>query len=116
MPSASFAGQFESFLGIYGEVQLLDSIKACWGSYFRATAITYRNEIGIASDTIEMSVLVQRMVNARVSGIMCTIEPIARDSKLVIINSSWGLGNSIVHGEVTPDSFIVDKESERPDI
>lgn len=108
LPGASFAGQQDTFLNVY-EKGLLDSIKACWSSLFTPRAIFYRVEKGFSHKDVLISVAVQEMVFSRASGVMFTIEPVSGDRGQLVINGSWGLGEAIVSGQVTPDEYLVDK-------
>lgn len=110
LPGASFAGQQDTFLNI-DERSLLKSVKRCWSSLFTPRAIVYRKEKGFSHDDVLISVAVQEMVFSEASGVMFTIEPVSGDRDKIIINASWGLGEAIVSGQVTPDEFVVDKTS-----
>jgi pyruvate, water dikinase len=104
---ASFAGVQDTYLGIRGADELLRAITRCRASYFNDEAIAYRaNHAGSAAG---MSVGVQTMVDARVAGVMFTLNPVSGDPSCVAIDASYGLGNTVVGGEVTPDSFLVSK-------
>lgn len=105
---ASFAGQQDSFLNVDSE-NIIESIKLCWASYWNKRALVYRENAGISHIEGGMAVLVQKMINADVSGVMFTADPISGDKGKVIIESSWGLGESIVSGSVSPDRFILEK-------
>jgi len=107
LPTASFAGQQASFLNVNGKEELIDSIKKCWASLFEPRAIFYRAKHGFSKASI--AVIVQKMVNAQKSGIMFTVDPTTGDN-IILIESTWGLGESIVGGEVTPDSYKVSKD------
>ncbi|SVB90786.1 uncharacterized protein METZ01_LOCUS243640, partial [marine metagenome] len=107
LPQASFAGQQDSFLNISQAAQLLDKIKACWASLWSSRAIAYRRDQQIDEEGLGIAVVVQAMVDAEVSGVMFTINPIGGDE--IVIESNWGLGESVVSGEVTPDHLIVSK-------
>ncbi len=108
---ASFAGQQESYLNVIGEYQLLESIKKCFSSLFTDRAISYRVDKNFDHFAIALSVGVQKMVRSdeAVSGVMFTIDTESGFQDAVVINSSWGLGENIVKGKVTPDEFIVHK-------
>ena len=107
LPQASFAGQQDSFLNISQAALLLDKIKACWASLWSSRAIVYRRDQQIDEEGLGIAVVVQAMVDAEVSGVMFTINPVGGDE--IVIESNWGLGESIVSGEVTPDHLIVSK-------
>jgi len=108
---ASFAGQQESYLNVIGEYQLLDSVKKCFSSLFTDRAISYRVDKGFDHFNVALSVGVQKMIRSdeASSGVMFTIDTESGFSDAVVINSSWGLGENIVKGKVTPDEFIVHK-------
>ncbi|MGZ5510157.1 MAG: PEP/pyruvate-binding domain-containing protein [Nitrososphaeraceae archaeon] len=106
LPTASFAGQQSSFLNVNGKEELIESIKKCWASLFEPRAIFYRSKHGFSK--VSIAVIVQKMVNAQKSGIMFTVDPSTGDN-IILIESTWGLGESIVGGEVTPDSYKVSK-------
>ena len=109
LPDASFAGQQDTFLNISGTSELLAKIKECWGSLWSDRAITYRREHGIEDAQLAMAVVVQAMVDAEVSGVMFTRNPTGGDE--LVIESNWGLGESVVSGEITPDHFVISRES-----
>ena len=109
MPDASFAGQQDTYLWVVGENAVLEHVKRCWASLFTARAINYRNDHKIAEDEVLMSVVVQKMVNAKCAGVAMTLNPLTGDRSKIVIDASWGLGEAVVSGEVTPDNFLVDK-------
>ncbi|KAA9400734.1 phosphoenolpyruvate synthase [Haloarcula sp. CBA1131] len=109
LPDASFAGQQETFLNVDRE-ELLDRVKRCWGSLFTQRAIYYRDEQGFNHEAVDIAVVVQRMVDAEKSGVMFTSHPSTGDSE-VIIEAAWGLGEAVVSGSVSPDNYILDKQS-----
>ncbi|BEP17446.1 pyruvate, water dikinase [Pyrofollis japonicus] len=111
LPEASFAGQQETYLNVKGEDNVIDRVKACWASVFTARAIFYREQMGIDHLKAYMAVVVQKMVNARSAGVMFTIHPVTGNPDVVVIESSWGLGEAVVGGKVTPDEFVVDKKT-----
>jgi len=105
---ATFAGQQESFLWIRGVEQLCDAVRDCWVSLYTPRAISYRAELG-GQEEAAMGVTVQEMVDAEVSGVMFTCNPVSGDPSMVAVNASWGLGIAVVGGETTPDDFLVSK-------
>jgi pyruvate,water dikinase len=109
LPGASFAGQQDTFLWVVGADDVLVHVKRCWASLYTARAIAYRIEQGYAHENVYMSVCIQKMVNARAAGVMFTLNPINGDRSKVAIDASWGLGESVASGEVTPDNYLVDK-------
>jgi phosphoenolpyruvate synthase/pyruvate phosphate dikinase len=107
---AAFAGQQETFLWVRGAEQVADAVRACWASLYSPTAISYRARLGDAAAVVPaMGVAVQAMVDAAVSGVMFTCNPVTGDPSVVAVNASWGLGLGVVGGEVTPDDFLVSK-------
>ncbi|MAF43813.1 MAG: phosphoenolpyruvate synthase [Parcubacteria group bacterium] len=111
MPNASFAGQFETFLNIKGEEELLTAVKKCLASLFNDRAIAYKEEKGFSQLKIALSIGVQKMIRSDLasSGIMFTLDTETGFSNAVLINSIWGIGEMIVKGEITPDEFYVFK-------
>jgi len=105
---ATFAGQQETFLWVRGVEQLCDAVRDCWVSLFTTRAISYRAELGAGGEAA-MGVTVQQMVDAEVSGVMFTCNPVSGDPSMVAVNASWGLGIAVVGGETTPDDFLVSK-------
>ena len=108
LPGASFAGQQETYLNVKDEEDLLDKVRKCWSSLFTARAISYREKQGFAHTTVKLAVVIQKMVNSEVSGIMFTVDPHS-GAKNIIIEAGYGLGEAIVGGEVTPDTYEIDK-------
>ncbi len=111
MPEASFAGQQETYLNIQGEDDVVEHVKMAWASLWTARALSYRDSLNIEHESALMAVVVQKMVNSETSGVMFTLHPISGDRSKIMIESSWGLGEFIVGGRVTPDEFIVDKDT-----
>jgi pyruvate,water dikinase len=109
LPGASFAGQQDTFLWIVGIDEVLRHVSKCWSSLYTARAIAYRIEKGFSHDKVYMSVGVQKMVNPKSAGVAFTLNPIDGDRSKIAIDSSWGLGEAVVGGEVTPDNFLIDK-------
>ncbi len=111
LPEASFAGQQESFLNIRGEEQLLKACSRCYASLFTARAISYRSEKGFDHLKVALSIGVQKMVRSDIAsaGVMFTIDPETGFPNVVVINASWGLGDSVVQGLVNPDEYSVFK-------
>lgn len=112
LPGASFAGQQDTFLNIT-QKNLLNSIKKCWSSLFTPRAIVYRKEKGFSHDEVLISVAVQELIFSKTSGVMFTLEPVTGAKDKIVINASWGLGEAIVSGQVTPDEYVVEKETFR---
>ncbi|RLC32663.1 phosphoenolpyruvate synthase, partial [Candidatus Woesebacteria bacterium] len=111
LPTASFAGQQETYLNIKGEANLVETVKKCWASLFTARAIFYREENKILHDQVKISVIVQTMIQSEVSGVAFTIDPVTNDKSKIIIEAVWGLGEYIVKGLVVPDTYSVQKET-----
>ncbi|MEW6162863.1 MAG: PEP/pyruvate-binding domain-containing protein [Nitrospirota bacterium] len=107
-PGASFAGQQDTFLNVT-QKNLLCSIKKCWSSLFTPRAIVYRKEKGVPHDEVLISVAIQELIFSQASGVMFTLEPVSGDRDKVVINASWGLGEAIVGGQVTPDEYVGEK-------
>jgi pyruvate,water dikinase len=105
--SASHAGQQESFLWVRGIEHLCDAVRDCWASLHTPRAIAYRRRLGAPGEA--MGVTVQRMVDAEVSGVLFTCNPVSGDPSMVAVNASWGLGVAVVGGEATPDDYLVSK-------
>jgi pyruvate,water dikinase len=104
---ATFAGQLESYLWVRGADHVGDAVRDCWVSLFGPPAIAYRAHVG--QDEPAMGVAVQLMVDAEVSGVLFTCNPVSGDPSMVAVNASWGLGLAVVGGEVTPDDYLVSK-------
>jgi pyruvate,water dikinase len=109
LPDASFAGQQDTFLWIVGADAVVENVRRCWSSLFTDRAIAYRHSMGYLHQAIAMSVGVQKMVDPIASGVAFTLNPTNGDRSQVAIDASWGLGEAVVSGEVTPDNFLVDK-------
>ncbi|AGE73613.1 phosphoenolpyruvate synthase [Sulfolobus acidocaldarius Ron12/I] len=107
---ASFAGQQDTFLNV-SKNDLFSYIKKVWASLHNERAISYRNAKGIDHLSAHMAVVVQKMVNAKAAGVMFTLHPSTGDTNYVIIESNWGLGESVVGGKVTPDEIVIDKST-----
>ena len=108
LPTASFAGQQDTYLNVSNPQSLLESVKKCWSSLFTPRAIAYRVQKGFDHSVVKLAVVVQRMISSDRSGIMFTIDP---NSELphIIIEAGYGLGEALVGGKVTPDTYSVDK-------
>lgn len=106
---AAWAGQLDSFLNTTSE-HLLENVKRCWASLFTPRAIFYRHEKGLNGTPISVAVVVQKMVQSEVSGIAFSVHPITEDQNRMIIEAGRGLGEAIVSGQITPDSYVVQKE------
>ncbi|KYH42185.1 MAG: phosphoenolpyruvate synthase [Candidatus Bathyarchaeota archaeon B26-2] len=111
LPDASFAGQQETYLNVKGDDELIEKTVKCWSSLFTPRAIFYRTQKGFKHEDVLISVGVQKMVNAKAAGVAFTINPVTGDPSQIVIEGNWGLGESVVSGAVTPDDYIVDKET-----
>ena len=106
---ASFAGQHATFLNISGEDEVVDAVARCSWSARSAEALAYREQQGLSLDNVRIAVLVQQLVASDVSAVVFSNNPLTNSPDEVVINASWGLGESIVGGTVTPDSYVVRK-------
>jgi len=108
LPDASFAGQQETYLNVGNEKDLYDRVRMCWSSLFTARAIAYREKQGYSHMDVKLAVVVQKMINSEFSGIMFTVDP-HNGAKNIIVEAGYGLGEAIVGGEVTPDTYQIEK-------
>jgi pyruvate,water dikinase len=111
LPDASFAGQQETYLNIRGEAALISSVQNCWASLYGARAIYYRAKQGFEESTVNIAVVVQQLVHSEKAGVMFTSHPISGEP-LTIIEGSWGLGEAVVSGSVSPDHYVFDQRTE----
>jgi pyruvate,water dikinase len=109
LPTASFAGQQDTYLWIQGANQVIHKVQNCWASLYTPRAIAYRIKNDFPHDKVLISVGIQKMVNSKAAGVMFTINPTDGDISKVLIEGSWGLGETVVSGSVNPDKFVVDK-------
>jgi pyruvate,water dikinase len=107
--TASFAGQHETYLNIVGAEAILKAVTRCWESAHSEHALEYRRQQGLSVERPQIAVLVQQLVASDVSAVVFSANPITGNRDEIMINASWGLGESIVGGTVTPDMFIVRK-------
>lgn len=107
LPGMSFAGQQDSFLNVRGADALLRAVRDCWASLWTARAIGYRARHGIPADEVTLAVVVQHLVDADTAGILFTVDPMTGSRDHVLLNAAWGLGEAVVGGQVTPDTFLV---------
>jgi len=112
LPEASFAGQQETYLNILGDVDLLDAVQRCWASLYGARAIYYRSKQGFDDRSVNIAVVVQELIRSEKSGVMFTSHPVTGEP-LTIVEGSWGLGEAVVSGSVSPDNYVFDLRSER---
>jgi len=106
---AAWAGQLDTFLNTTKE-NLIENVKKCWASLFTPRAIFYRFEKGLRETSISVAVVVQKMVESEESGIGFSVHPVTQDRNQLIIEAGFGLGEAIVSGQITPDSYVVDKQ------
>jgi pyruvate,water dikinase len=109
LPGASFAGQHDTHLWLVDEQDVHDRIRACWASLHNSRAVTYRLRHAIPQAGLSMAVAVQKMVSARAAGVAMTMNPCNGDRSKITIESSWGVAELLVSGQVTPDHIVVDK-------
>jgi len=107
LPTASFAGQQDTYLNISGRLGVLAAVSRCWASLFTERAVTYRMRNGIDHRKVLMAVVVQQMVFPHASGILFTADPVSGNRKVVSIDASFGLGEALVSGLVNPDVYKV---------
>jgi pyruvate, water dikinase len=107
LADASFAGLQETYLNVQGTDNVLDAVRRCWGSLFTPRVLVYRQKKGFDHGGVRLAVLVQKMVDATVSGILFTRDPNTGENHM-IVEAGWGLGEAIVGGEVTPDHYVID--------
>ena len=107
--SAAWAGQLESYLNTT-EKTLLENVKKCWASLFTPRAIFYRFEQKLHKDKVSVAVVVQKMIQAEESGVAFSVHPVTQDENQIIIEAGFGLGEAIVSGSITPDSYVVGKQ------
>lgn len=106
LPEASFAGQQDTFLGVVGSDAVIDAVRRCWGSMWTERAVDYRTRNGFDHADVALAVIVQRLVDADVAGVLFTTNPVT-GAEEALIDASWGLGESVVSGAVTPDEYRV---------
>lgn len=109
--ASSFAGLYETYLNIVGADEVVDRVRRCYASLWSERAVRYRANRTDGSEDEAMAVVVMALVRSDVSGIAFTAHPVTGSREQVVINASWGLGEAVVSGLVTPDSFVVEKES-----
>ncbi len=111
LPGMSAAGQHDTYLNIRGEAAVLDAVKRCWASLWSARAIGYRARCGVEPGEVRIAVVVQQLVLAEAAGVMFTIDPLDGAHDKVVVSANWGLGESVVAGDVTPDVAVIDRAS-----
>lgn len=110
--TAAWAGQLDTYLNTTEE-KLIENVQRCWASLFTPRAIFYRFEKGMQKNQISVAVVVQKMIESEVSGIAFSVHPVTEDYNQMIIEAGFGLGEAIVSGQVTPDSYVIEKEPRR---
>ncbi|MDQ6753822.1 MAG: PEP-utilizing enzyme [Actinomycetota bacterium] len=113
LPEASFAGQLDTFLNVAGADALLDAVRRCWASVWTDRAVAYRAASGIGQREVGIAVVVQRMVQAEVAGVLFTANPVTGTRRQSVIDAGRGLGDAVVSGAVNPDHFVLDTSSGR---
>ncbi|MFI5099052.1 MAG: PEP/pyruvate-binding domain-containing protein [Actinomycetes bacterium] len=108
-PDASFAGEHDTYLWVRGADDVLQGVRQCWASLYTDRAIAYRRVMGYTDAAAAMAVAVQKMVLPKTAGVAFTLNPLNGDRSQVAIDASWGFGEAVVSGAVTPDNFLVDK-------
>lgn len=111
LPDASFAGQQDTYLNVHGRDEVIRRVKECYASTFTDRATYYRVKKGFAHENVALSAAVQMMAYSKVAGVMFTVDLATGADDKIMIEGSWGLGEYIVQGTVTPDNFVVDKDS-----
>jgi pyruvate, water dikinase len=106
---ASFAGEYETFVGMRGQAEIELHLRRCWASAFSARALSYAWKNGISPMAVDMAVVIQKTVNARAAGVMFTVSPLTGDRSRLVIEACYGLGLGVVGGDVSPDRYVVAK-------
>ena len=106
--SASWAGELETYLNVT-EKNLIEKVQKCWASLFTPRAIFYRFEKKLHKEKVSVAVVIQKMIQSEVSGITFTVHPVTQDKNQMVIEAGYGLGEAIVGGKITPDTYIIDK-------
>ncbi len=110
LPTASFAGQQETFVNVKGAKNVVEAVKKCWASLFTPRAIFYRKKQNYKHEQVFISVVIQQMINSEKSGVIFTANPATNNKNEIIIEAGFGLGDAIVGGEIKPDHYTIDKE------
>jgi pyruvate,water dikinase len=108
-PISSFPGMMDTYYYLRGARTILENVKKCWASVWSARAASTRKTKGVDHDKAIIAPIVQKMVNSRTAGVMFTLNPLNGDRSKIVIEGSWGLGETVVSGALTPDQFVVDK-------
>ncbi len=109
--AASFAGMNETFLNVRGPDEVVDAVRRCWSSLFGARTVFYRAKQGFGQADMDIAVVVQIQILSTRAGVMFTIDPASGDRDRLVIEGSLGLGESVVSGQVSPDRYVIDKET-----
>lgn len=112
LPDASFAGQQETLLNVRGVAEVLAAVRRCWSSLWTPRAIAYRQRQGIDHMGVALAVVVQMMVEAEAAGVLFTADPVSGHRGRLVVNGAWGLGEGVVSGLVSPDSWLLDRSGE----
>jgi pyruvate,water dikinase len=107
----SFAGQQETYLGVRGEGEVCKAVGRCWASLDTERAVAYRRRQGVGDEGLAMAVVVQRLVPAEAAGVLFTRDPLDQEGRRMLVEASWGLGDSVVSGRVTPDRFHINRDT-----
>lgn len=105
LPEASFAGQQDTYLGVRGAEAVVQAVRNCWASLWTDRAVAYRDRQGFDHHQVSLAIVIQRLVEADTAGVMFTANPVTGSREEILIDASWGLGESVVSGQVTPDSY-----------
>lgn len=111
LPDASFAGQQETYLNVHGADEVIAKVKECYASTFTDRAVYYRTKQGFDHLEVALSAVIQMMVFSKAAGVMFTVDVATGNDKNIMIEGAWGLGEYVVQGVVTPDSYLVDKKT-----
>ena len=106
---ASWAGELESYLNAT-KADLLENVKKCWASLFTPRAIFYRYEKKLHKQKVSVAVVIQKMIQSEISGVVFTAHPVTKDKDQMVIEAGYGLGEAIVGGKITPDTYVIDKK------
>jgi len=107
LPFASFAGQQDTYLNIVGVEAVLDAVLHCWASLWTDRAVSYRESLGLDQSSVKLAVVVQRMIESSVAGVLFTAHPVTGKRRQAVIDANPGLGEAVVSGATTPDHFVV---------
>jgi rifampicin phosphotransferase len=111
LPFASFAGQQDTYLNVVGVQAVLDAVRRCWASLWTDRAVSYRESLGLDQRSVQLAVVVQRMVESAVAGVLFTANPLTDKRRQAVIDANPGLGEAVVSGATNPDHFVVNTAS-----